>query len=301
MGIGAKIEELRKINKLTQAKLANKAGISRSYLADVERGRYNPSIETVKSISSALNVALDEFFKAAKIMKNLQVINRNEQLLVDSREVAEMVQKEHKHLLRDIDGYITVLSGSPKLDCENFFVSDTFENRGKQYPCYLLTRKGCDMVANKMTGEKGVLFTAEYVTQFEKMENRIKQPVEQLSPMLQFLINMEQEQKQINTRLDELEKSSTPNLVNEFIRQLTVPAINKENQKPLVNINSKEKSALILKLKKRLSDKHKMDVRANDSEYSIAKDRLFKNFRVAKWEDIEANKVPSVEEYIKYL
>ena len=31
------------------------------------------------------------------------------------------------------------------------------------------------MVANKLTGEKGVIFTAKYVNRFEEMENHIKQ------------------------------------------------------------------------------------------------------------------------------
>lgn len=80
-----------------------------------------------------------------------------------------MVQKEHKNLLRDIKGYCDILH-SPTLSSENFFIEYTYVNsRNQQQPCYLLTRKGCDMVANKMTGEKGVLFTAEYVTQFQVM------------------------------------------------------------------------------------------------------------------------------------
>lgn len=35
-------------------------------------------------------------------------------------------------------------------------------------PNYLITKKGCDMIANKMTGRKGVLFTAVYVSAFEE-------------------------------------------------------------------------------------------------------------------------------------
>ncbi|HUX79106.1 MAG TPA: phage antirepressor KilAC domain-containing protein, partial [Alphaproteobacteria bacterium] len=56
------------------------------------------------------------------------------------------------------------------------FIKSSYKVDGnnKTYPCYLLTRKGCDMVANKMTGEKGVLFTATYVTKFEEMENSLK-------------------------------------------------------------------------------------------------------------------------------
>jgi phage regulator Rha-like protein len=43
-------------------------------------------------------------------MKNLTVIKKNDKFLVDSREVAEMVGKEHKNLLRDINGYAEILT-----------------------------------------------------------------------------------------------------------------------------------------------------------------------------------------------
>lgn len=107
-------------------------------------------------------------------MNELQIIERDGKLLVDSREVAEMVEKRHDHLVRDIKGYMKVLSGSPKMGNENFFIESSYENRGKHYPHYLLTKKGCDMVANKMTGEKGILFTATYVTKFDEMERSLK-------------------------------------------------------------------------------------------------------------------------------
>lgn len=62
MTIGNKIKNLRKLNKMTQMELAAKANISRSYLADIERDRYNASLDTLKSIASALNVNINEFF-----------------------------------------------------------------------------------------------------------------------------------------------------------------------------------------------------------------------------------------------
>lgn len=98
-------------------------------------------------------------------MSNLKVFKFDGVDVVDSRQVAEMIGKEHKNLLRDIAGYIETMTKSDKIsqlkiEPSDFFIESTFENRGKQYPCYLLTKKGCDMVANKMTGEKGVLFTA---------------------------------------------------------------------------------------------------------------------------------------------
>lgn len=41
-------------------------------------------------------------------------------------------------------------------------------------PCYEVTKLGCDFLANKFTGEKGILFTARYVKRFDEMEKQIK-------------------------------------------------------------------------------------------------------------------------------
>lgn len=109
-------------------------------------------------------------------MIELKVFNFNEVDVVDSREVAEMVGKSHAHLMRDISGYAQVLEKSTgsKFGLSDFFIPNTYkDSTGRTLPCYLLTKKGCDMVANKMTGEKGVLFTAAYVTAFEKMREKI--------------------------------------------------------------------------------------------------------------------------------
>lgn len=109
------------------------------------------------------------------MVKELKVINQEGQLVTDSRDVAEMVGKRHDHLLRDIKGYVKVLEDNPNLGTPNFFIESTYKsNQNKELPCYLLTKKGCDMVANKLTGEKGILFTAAYVTKFEEMNNALK-------------------------------------------------------------------------------------------------------------------------------
>ena len=104
-----------------------------------------------------------------------QLMNTSAIETIDSREVAEMVDMEHKNLLSKIRKYIEILDGS-KLSSHQFFVPSTYvNNQNKEQPCYLLTKKGCEMVANKLTGEKGVIFTAQYVNRFEQMEKHIKQ------------------------------------------------------------------------------------------------------------------------------
>lgn len=108
-------------------------------------------------------------------MEQLQVFEQNGELYTDSRDVAANTGKEHKHLIRDIENYTRVILQSPNLDLANYFIESSYiglNNRPNKH--FLLTRIGCDMVANKMTGDKGILFTAMYVDQFEKMKTHIE-------------------------------------------------------------------------------------------------------------------------------
>ena len=57
----------------------------------------------------------------------------------------------------------------------DYFIESTYKDAsGKQNKCYECTKMGCEMLANKMTGEKGVLFTATYIDKFYEMEHRLK-------------------------------------------------------------------------------------------------------------------------------
>lgn len=67
-------------------------------------------------------------------MKNIEIV-------LDSREVAVMVGKEHKEPLRDI-----------------------------RLPCYQVTKKGCEFIAHKLTEIRGTEFTARYINRFHEME-----------------------------------------------------------------------------------------------------------------------------------
>lgn len=102
------------------------------------------------------------------------VETRKVKTLLDSRDVAEMVEKDHGKLLRDIRQYCEYLTES-KIGLSDFFIDSEYKDiTGRTLPCYLITRKGCDMIANKLTGAKGVVFTARYVTKFEEMEQYLR-------------------------------------------------------------------------------------------------------------------------------
>lgn len=124
-----------------------------------------------------------------------------------SNEVAEMIGKEHSRLLKDIRTYIKYL-GEGKIDSSDFFINSTYKSeQNKDLPNYLLTKQGCEMVSNKLTGAKGVQFTAKYVSRFNQMETHIKetQPKLPTDPMEILKLTFEA-QEQTNERVESVEK-----------------------------------------------------------------------------------------------
>lgn len=78
MSVGESIKKQRKKAGFTQIQLAEKAKISRSYLADVERDRYNPSVETLKAIANALNISISELIQEQEIDFNPELTDKDE-------------------------------------------------------------------------------------------------------------------------------------------------------------------------------------------------------------------------------
>lgn len=108
-------------------------------------------------------------------MNELTIIDQNGKRFINSRDVAELTGKRHDHLLRDIQGYWKTLdnANAPNFGAVDFFAESHYiDAKNEPRCCYLITRKGCDLIAHKMTGEKGVLFTAAYIQKFGEMEQR---------------------------------------------------------------------------------------------------------------------------------
>lgn len=94
-----------------------------------------------------------------------------------SMEVAEMVGKEHKNLMRDVRSYVKEL-GELKIEPTDFFRENTYKTeQNKVLPCYDITKKGCEFIAHKLTGIKGTEFTARYINRFHDMEDVVKEGI----------------------------------------------------------------------------------------------------------------------------
>lgn len=64
--IGERIKEARKSAGLTQLELAKKTDLSRSYIGDIEKDRYNPSVSTLQLIATATNTPLEDLLPSTK-------------------------------------------------------------------------------------------------------------------------------------------------------------------------------------------------------------------------------------------
>lgn len=70
--IGMRIKEARKLANLTQLELAQKTNLSRSYIGDIEKDRYNPSISTLNLIAKATGQSLESFVSTMSLTRHEQ-------------------------------------------------------------------------------------------------------------------------------------------------------------------------------------------------------------------------------------
>lgn len=130
---------------------------------------------------------------------------------ITSMEVAEMVGKGHKELLRDVRRYSEQL-GQSKIALSDFWEESSYTSeQNKELPCFMVTKKGCEFIAHKLTGVKGTEFTAKYINRFHEMEAEIKKPITALEQIhnlfAQGLLEVEQKADAAIERVDNLENT----------------------------------------------------------------------------------------------
>ena len=105
--------------------------------------------------------------------------------VIDSREVARMMGREHWEILyyiegnakkgeNGITGILPTLQGEQVTTNKYFIESSYIAANNRRKKCYLCTRMGCDLLATRQNGEKGILFCAKYVEKFNEMEKELK-------------------------------------------------------------------------------------------------------------------------------
>lgn len=102
-------------------------------------------------------------------------VDNHDTARVDSLFVAELFEKNHKEVLRDIRKITDPLLGlSEEFRQRNFAPSSYRNQQNKKQPCYYLTRDGFTMLVMGYTGQKAMQFKELYIKRFNEMESMIK-------------------------------------------------------------------------------------------------------------------------------
>lgn len=180
----AMLKEYKESNQLTYQELAEQMNVNDKTLSAWIVGRACPSIKSLRKIELFFNT-FDNGTLAKRFSDNIRYI--------DSRLVAEWTDKKHSELLKDIRGYINDLekekynlqgvgeiSPTPQkvgkygvLDPKLYFIKSSYihpQNK-TEYPCYLVSELGCELIEHKMRNSKGTIFTALYINEFHRMKD----------------------------------------------------------------------------------------------------------------------------------
>ncbi|WP_301109840.1 helix-turn-helix transcriptional regulator [Sporosarcina sp.] len=76
---GEQIRQFRKSKKLTLRALAEMSNLSYSFIASLEKGRYNPSRESIYSIAKPLGADVNELLMLAGFLPDQHDTNENQQ------------------------------------------------------------------------------------------------------------------------------------------------------------------------------------------------------------------------------
>ena len=146
---------------------------------------------------------------------------------ISSREVAEMMGLRHDNMMRKIEKINEVLLTSNLRSDKYWYESEYKDSTGRLLREYQVTKKGCELIAHKTEGQKGVLFTVRYMDKFEEMEKKLqKQLPGTYIEALEQLLASEKEKARVQLELkDEQHKNE---MLMHFNKLYTTTEIAKE-------------------------------------------------------------------------
>lgn len=133
----------------------------------------------------------------------IKIENKDGEMVVSSREVANNFEKRHADVLEKIEDLVrtenSVLIG-------NYFIPNEYQaGTGKRYKEYLLTRDGFSLLVMGFTGEKALQWKLKYIEAFNEMEKVIKQNLPTTyKDALKQLLEKEEAKERLQHAYDEM-------------------------------------------------------------------------------------------------
>lgn len=139
-------------------------------------------------------------------MTDIILSTQNGEPVASSRQIAESFGKEHKDTLESIRQILAAENSATK----SMFYETTFENRGKQYPMYLMNRDGFSLLVMGFTGKAALEWKLKYIQAFNEMEKKLNAPqMPKLSKEMQALFLLDDRTQRQEQRLTALENTMT--------------------------------------------------------------------------------------------
>lgn len=144
-------------------------------------------------------------------MNELVFRGQNDQVVTTSLKVAEVFEKEHKHVLDAVRRLMRSAENSAVI--QMFQESIYLDEQGKERPMFIMNRDGFTLLAMGFNGKKALDFKVEYINAFNKMEAELKSQqtkqltaAESLLQSVQLLVEHEHEIKRIKEQNENLSK-----------------------------------------------------------------------------------------------
>ena len=117
---GDRIREIREVRGMTQDQLADKAGISKGFLSDVENDKRNVSSENLLKIANALGASVDY------LLRGETKSSRREEIVIppELSQVAEELNLSYAETLELLEAHRSVIARRSSKTAKRFTADD---------------------------------------------------------------------------------------------------------------------------------------------------------------------------------
>lgn len=144
----------------------------------------------------------------------------NEQVVTDSRKVAEVFGKEHKNVIQAIENITAENSAVSSM----FYETDYTAGTGKHYKMYLMNRDGFTLLAMGFTGKQALEWKLKYIKAFNEMEAELKakqEPKSQIDILVESAKALQRQERELaRLKLTQEEQAESLRIVSSRVDTL---------------------------------------------------------------------------------
>lgn len=139
-------------------------------------------------------------------MTDIILSTQNGEPVASSRQIAESFEKNHRDVLRAVDG----LKEDVRNFAQMFFEAEAPDSYGRPQRIYLMNRDGFTLLAMGFTGKAALEWKLKYIQAFNEMEKKLNAPqMPKLSKEMQALFLLDDRTQKQEQRLTALENTMT--------------------------------------------------------------------------------------------